>query len=206
MVKQNKKYGFTLAECLIAMSIIGILLAIVLPSVILKTQEKKDAAMYDKAYATMTKVVAELVNDEDLYPENKEDDDSNGLANTVAINVKGKNYSGDTKFCELFASRLKILKKGNDGDANSEYGCKKALTIAEGGNFTTIDGIVWSLPIGDMKDGGIIAFDIKTVSETKSCWEYADTNDCSGGKKANKFPFKVTKNGTITRAQKSETK
>ena len=140
-MKNNNKRAFTLAEMLITMCIVGVLAVIVLPVLnnVFPNQEKM---MFKKAYYLTEKVVSELVNDEDLYPEIDSDDQKPYLGNTVEVTYKGNKYSGDTKFCELFAARVNTA---SDIDCSSHSFSNNS--VASSYTFKTSDGIVWDLPI-----------------------------------------------------------
>ena len=140
-MKNNNKRAFTLAEMLITMCIVGVLAVIVLPVLnnVFPNQEKM---MFKKAYYLTEKVVSELVNDEDLYPEIENDQQKPYLGNTVEVTYKGNKYSGDTKFCELFAARVNTA---SDIDCSSHSFSNNS--VASSYTFKTSDGIVWDLPI-----------------------------------------------------------
>jgi len=58
--------GFTLAETLITMAVIGIIMALSIPAVIQSTNDT--APLFKKAYNSVGDVVDELINDTALYP------------------------------------------------------------------------------------------------------------------------------------------
>ena len=80
MIKKNIKKGFTLAEILGTMTLIGVVAAMTLP-VIVQARPNKELIMFRKAYAETTRIVNDLINDEDLYPDAEE----SGLATTDAL-------------------------------------------------------------------------------------------------------------------------
>lgn len=148
------KKGFTLAEMLITIAIVGILAAICMPMV-RKVMPNKELLMFRKGYYLTERIVAELINDEDLYPEIYDEDGDatdNGqyLANTEEVTYKGKTYSGNTKFCELFAAKL--------NKTSNEVSCGTYLD--NGGTLTTTDGMVWHIPITPFNIEAAIEFDV----------------------------------------------
>jgi len=59
--------GFTLAETLITMAVIGIIMALSIPAVIQSTNDT--APLFKKAYNSVGEIVNELINDTALYPD-----------------------------------------------------------------------------------------------------------------------------------------
>ena len=139
-MKMNTKNGFTLAELLISLGIVGVLAAVLIPS-LFSAMPNKEKLMFKKAYYLVERIVSELVNDDELYPE-ASGDTAPYLGNTEEVVYNGVTVSGSDKFCKLFA--LKINRA-------TDYNCVAGLNQAEGPitnyTFKTPDGIVWVLPI-----------------------------------------------------------
>lgn len=130
-----KKYeinAFTLAESLIVLTMIGVL-AILVISALLHASPDKNKAMFKKAYSVTERTVAELVNDETLYPY---DPERIGFLNIDTVQIPGTAdvAEGDTKLCKLFISKLNIL--GDPVIENDKC------------TFETTDGIYWTMPTG----------------------------------------------------------
>lgn len=162
----NNKQGFTLGEMAITIAIVGFLAATFLP-MIKNAVPNQEQMMFKKAYYLAERSVAELINDEDYYPEIEDViNQKQYFGNTVKIVSQGREYSGDTKFCELFAMRI---------NKASEVNCT-TKTFTDGSNpvgtVTTSDGVVWILPISNFS------------SETTAEKIYMDVN---GNKKPNCF-------------------
>lgn len=132
--------GFTLTELMIALAVIGIIVAIVTPT-IMKTRPNKNKMMIKKTFYTTEQIVSTLINDTRLYPDMREACDSDWLANntetdnvycawgfdyTNKVNSEGEVYQGATKFSGLFKSRLNV--KSETGNV-----------------FYTTDGVKWDL-------------------------------------------------------------
>ena len=101
----NKKNAFTLGEILVTLMIVGIIAALIIP-IIKNIQPDRQKLMFKKAYTTVERIVTELINDDYLYSETS---DKIGLDNTNNVEVNGNNYSGNTKFCRLFAMKVNIV-------------------------------------------------------------------------------------------------
>lgn len=61
----NKKFGFTLAEVLIALTVVGIVSAMTVPTLMNKSTRKTQAALIHKAYVELSDAVELYMNDED---------------------------------------------------------------------------------------------------------------------------------------------
>ena len=142
----KKIYAFTLAEMLIVLSIIGVLAIIVL-STLQNSTPDKNKALFKKAYSITERTVAELVNDETLYPY---DPTRIGFLNTDSVQVPGTVdvAEGDTKLCKLFTSKLNIFAE----PVYEDNSCK----------FETTDGIYWIMPTGtdDFASKKVITVDV----------------------------------------------
>ena len=99
MILKNKK-AFTLAELMVCLLLISVLATILLPAII-QNKPNKSKVIFRKAYYIIERVVSELINDDDLYPTNEEENVM-GFANTAEVTYAGKTYSGASKFCNLF--------------------------------------------------------------------------------------------------------
>ena len=135
-----KKFrGFTLTELMIALAVIGVLVAVVTPA-IMKTRPNKNKMMVKKTFYTTEQIVSSLINDERLYPdmteacenpEGVEETDNFycawGVDYTSDAKYEGETYTGATKFRDLFKSKLNI---SNDAGGNV---------------FKTTDGVEWDL-------------------------------------------------------------
>ena len=137
----KKLKGFTLTELMVAMGVIGILVAVVTPA-IMKTRPNKNKMMIKKSFYTAEQIVSTLINDERLYPDMKEICDRGvvegedptkvycafGFDYDNSVRYEGETYAGNTKFADLFASRLNVK---TEDETNHIY-------------YTT-DGIKWDL-------------------------------------------------------------
>ncbi len=142
-----KKKGFTTAEVLITLGIAGVLAMMVLPMTN-KLKPNREMMMFKKAYHETNRIVDELVNDDDLYPDDNSSD--SGFSNTSEAEYKGKTFSGDSKFCSLFASKLGA--KSPQCDEAGFEPQKAGLKFSP--NFASPDGMLWGLPAGNGNNSG----------------------------------------------------
>lgn len=131
--------AFTLTELLVALGVIGILCAILLP-VIFNLLPNQNTVMAKRAYYLTTSVVSDMINDAACYPDLTTAvnprvgfDDGFGYANcskwggdenTGTIATEGK---ANAKFAQLFTDKIDL-----NGDLNTDQ-------------FQTKDGMLWQL-------------------------------------------------------------
>ena len=91
----EKKSGFTTAEILVCITLVGLLYLALMP-VVKNIRPVSNKALIKKAYNTVSKVVDEMINNDFLYP-----DIAVGFDDTVTGNETGYN-----KFCYYFIKNL----------------------------------------------------------------------------------------------------
>ena len=176
----KKLRGFTLAETLVTLGIIGVVASVVLPMFV-RVRPNEEMIMLRKAYYLASRTINELINDEDFYPDT-EDENTSGFSNTnpdPPARYHGVVYEGNEKFCGLFAARMNL---------RGQPDCNTTATFTNGaapvGNFTTTDGMVWGLPTGNAGNfarGTAPAGDGTNIAQTI-------TVDVNGDKRPNCFP------------------
>lgn len=195
----NRQNAFTLAEVLVAIGIVGIIAAITLP-VLRQHIPSKEEATHKKVNYQVEQIVNRLYDDDVMYP--KTQSYVHGFQNTNKIYIKGKEYEGETKFCELFASQMVISSESH------AIVCEKADDEHPNrgkSSFIAKDGIEWFLPETDFSNGyAEIMADINGPNEGKNCLEGEKYTDSLGieqtctDKDADRFLFYVKTNGTVT--------
>ena len=146
--------GFTLSELMVALAVIGIILAIVTPA-IMKTRPNKNKMMVKKTFYTVENIVSKLINDERLYPDMTDycylddtDPDKDkcywGFDYDAEVEYEGETYADQEKFIKLFASNLNVKNADEDLSTN------KAI-------YYTNDGVKWDLG--------------KCIKEDKTVWQ-----------------------------------
>ena len=208
----KKKKGFTLAEILITLGIIGVVAALLFPA-INNAQPNQEMVMLKKVYYNTTRIVSELINDEDFYPEREEDNQS-GFSNTEIRDILGGEQearyhgftlAGDSKFCALFAIKLNTTQGGDPNNL-----CNARVALNAGGNFETPDGVAWSMPVSnfhqgsDAQDSEYIFVDVNGPDRGTNCTldsqEIAtemDTDVCSADVGPDRFAIEVGRMGNV---------
>ena len=171
MKVKRKITGFTVAELLIVIIIIGIL-AVLTICAILGAQPDKNKTLFKKAYSVTEKTVSELVNDETLYPYNP---NKLGFINDVRVQIPGEKEgeltekdNADIKFAQLFIDKLNIIP-----DKDGKFPNPKDNPV----KFRTADGIDWEIYQRGFDENG------KTPVSDTSHWKLIRV-DVNGAKKA----------------------
>lgn len=139
------KKGYTLSELMIAIVLVGVLAAIVIP-IIVNVSPSSSKVMFKKEHAVLENAISNMINDDLRYPASE-----TALSSYGATVQKGFNYTTilttglgamnmppDTdinKFCYLLGNNLDTIAPI---DKNS---CK----AAQNGTFTTSDGAAWTI-------------------------------------------------------------
>lgn len=139
-----KQTGYTMAEVISVLALLGIISAILIPN-IMSNSPSKNKMLFKKSYHETEKIVNDLINDTRFYPD--ETGFSYGNAYKVnnvdvvaeIVNVDGIEYVGPNKFCKAFASKVSIL------GAVSNNCIVNSLPTGpnEAPSFTTTNGTAW---------------------------------------------------------------
>lgn len=174
-MKKHTKKAFTLAEVMVTLALISIISSILVPA-IMQVKPDRNKLLFKKAYTTVERIITEIVNDDNLYPVAS---DTVGLDNTASVTLNDKNYSGASKFCELFALKLNIVESA-------------ANCGGTGNTFTTNDGVVWRIPSTSFAGNADLEIDING-DKTPNC-EY-NTSNCI---EPDKFKIRVSPDGGVS--------
>ena len=196
----RKFKAFTLTELMIALTVIGVLSALVLP-MLSNNSPNRNKMMMKKAYYTITDVVNDMINDTTLYPEiDSSGNEYVGFDNLQsACNAGG--CSGVGKFPSLFPRQLNI-----DGDIT--YGSEQSYSY-----FTTNDGMSWvihseklakaSLPteVSDVEAGDTQVLQTITVDvngdKKPNCWQGTDSACSDRTDGFDQFKVYVSQSGKV---------
>ncbi len=127
----KKFYGFTLAEVLITLGIIGIVAALTLPALIVKYKKMQTAVAVKKVYTEMNQAIKRAEVD---YGELKYWDINPQSSSTFEINIDFCN-----KYLKPYFTSLKLISKGSE---DSQWMTGVSVT---GVNFVTNNGTIISI-------------------------------------------------------------
>lgn len=151
-----KRRGFTLAEVMVTIGLLGVLAAILTPA-ILNTTPNANRVMFKKAYSIAETAVSNMINDDTYYPAGG----SPGFSNTSATGLP----AGVEKFCYLFSQQVNILGAA-PSCSSSSY------------TFLTTDGVKWKLYPGSFTVGDIYNYKLLIDVNGDKAPNY--TNDTQG--------------------------
>lgn len=175
-----KKFGFTLTELLLSMTILGVIGAVAVSSVN-KILPDKDKAIVLKVYKTVSDINNEMFTNPSLYIM---DSSCTKILLCTAAPMDGKhsNCTGTDKYPYLLGSHL-ILD--NEGAISKTEGTENKYS------FTTEDGIAWELTA---KADGSYKIKIDTKRGDRSAC-FFDSDSCQ---KPRLFEFDLSNGGVLS--------
>ncbi len=128
----QKKHGFTLAEVLITLVIIGIIAAITVSSIIVSTQKRETVSKLKKAYSVLTQAVNKMVLTQGASPND---------FSSMSSDENGK------EFFNYFASNVNVVKTctWNIGECFT----KSSIKYLNGSEFATASDNQYSIITSD---------------------------------------------------------
>lgn len=191
-----KKLGFTLAEIVVTLAVVGTVAALTLP-MLKDAVPNEEMLMFKKAYYLTERIVSDLVNDEDLYPERGGDNADYYLSNVKKVKYKGHEYGDDdsttstsakSKFCKLFVEKL---------NRASDVNCTASASFDGTPTVVSSDGMIWKLPMTTFSNNPPTAQIYVDVNGSKgpNCqYNSVYTNRCP---KPDRFIIAVSADGKI---------
>lgn len=201
------KKGFTLSEVMIAMTVLGVLAAILVPTV-MKTMPSANNVMFKKAYSSVEKSVSNMISDEANYP-------SGAIWNNVGVptacqigglNVECGFHNTETTQNGTMDKFFYFFKEQFNTTTDPVWTAGTHL-----GTFTTNDGIAWTVyvpatafPLDNTVATGyttFITFDVNQGSKSTNCSQVAYSNPtisaCTGTTKPDTFRVQVRYDGKL---------
>lgn len=133
------KNGFTMAEVVIALMIVGAMMVILFP-IIRDNSPDQDKIMFRKAFNALSQAVSNMQFDDNNYPESATNPTSDtGQTVPRGFNNQPGTFTAGTKFCTLLADQLNTIGAVTCG---STVTCNTVASTGWG-SFTTSDGVVW---------------------------------------------------------------
>lgn len=163
-----KKKGFTLSEVMVAMMVLGVIAAIIVPA-IKRINPSPNKVLFKKAYSTFEKAVTNMINDPVNYPLGTSGENGGsavsctisgapvncGFYNTATTTNKTDLGVTVSKFCYFFANQLNFI--GSTPACSAPVNAVRTIG-------TTTDGIVWSIysPAGPPAEFNLSSTDYTT--------------------------------------------
>lgn len=187
-----QKRGFTLAEILISVGIVGVIAAIMLPMVN-KFKPDENKIKFLQTYNSLVEIMPSIVNNRLAYPiinEGKLDIyDKSPLLNTESpFVIDGETFKGAKKFCRLLATGFNTV-----GNINCSGEYKTLEEVMSSPSFTTANGVEFYVQtqLESGKYSSEIYLDVNGA-DGENCFSNVDT--C---KDPDRFMLKVGADGTI---------
>lgn len=144
-----KKQGFTLAEALVTLGVIGVVAALILPAVN-SMRPDQNKVLYLKAHDALGYALSNIASNSKLFPAHIQQENvsvaSYPLLNTEApIEQRYEDYTGKTKLCSLLALSMNV-DSGNIDCSESSYNFSESTFDNDFNNnisFVTPNGMQW---------------------------------------------------------------
>lgn len=179
--------GFTLSELMVAITVLGVLCAIVLPAA-MNNNPNQNKMMMKKAYYAMSEVVSELINNSRYYPAEDGVCPDNDTSGYLGFDCNADATGGTKKLPFMFAKEVNLdgVKVTNltditsDSEKNSLEDCFGSYSSCY--VLKTNDGIFWAFPKKNFTKGSVtnpilIGVDVNG-SDRPNCYQGSTTDAC----------------------------
>lgn len=200
--KHSTKKAFTLAEVLITLAIIGVVAAMIIPSLIQGQQEKATVTAVKKVYSTLSNAY-------------KSAEQENGTPDTWGMTT-GNVPTGDAPMLNMIKPYLNVTKDCTNGSSGCFPAGVTYKWLGSMGTYRIIDS--WGYPTLRLSDGTLIMAAISnsscgykpgySLSLQNVCGEYyVDINGYKGPNQWGKdlFSFWLTKYGIVPEGSELQT-
>lgn len=147
--------AFTLTELMVALAVIGILVAVVTPA-IMRTRPNKNKMMIKKTYYEAEKIVNSLINDENLYADGRDACNSQDVGADIGdcrwgfddfskVKYDGEEYGAGNIADDAPEAELTANKKQKAEKFAGLFAAKLNWKSKSGYVYTTADGVTWDL-------------------------------------------------------------
>lgn len=181
----KKSKAFTLSELMVALAVLGIICAIVLPA-ITNNNPNRNKMMMKKAYNVFTDTINELVNDDGHYPVVYGLCPDNGESGYVGLDCA----ENDSKLPYLFSKQLATSRPGIDEEdtlkTDATYS-RSGLAACNGADnscyfLKSEDGMTWAFSKkkftkGDYSSNIIVGIDVNG-DKKPNCYEGSNASNC----------------------------
>lgn len=179
-----KKFGFTLSEIIITLTVIGVLASITAP-LLSNIIPDKDKVKVLKVYKTLTDINTQLLEDRGAYfPDGK----CTGLGCTEEVSSldlkisEKKAYKDSAKYLSLLTDKLELEEPVEIDDSDESV------------TFTTVDGIQWTLKTDGPSNGKIDYELVVDFLSNSSSVSFSSSNQTN----IDSFIFNIDTNGKVT--------
>lgn len=165
--KLSKLKAFTISELLIALGVIAILTAILMP-IVHSLVPDQNTLMAKRAFYTTETIIASMLNDDGCYPPIRIKvglTDGTGYRK-CSLWLNGKPDNANNKFVNIFTDKLDIKGSVNNGS-----------TVT----FETKDGMKWFFKsIGYSSNGNaVLTIDVNGESQGPNCGQNTNSGTCN---------------------------
>ncbi len=202
-MKPNK--GFTFAEIMVTIAVLGVIYALVMPS-ILYGNPNQDKLMMKKAYHIFSDIMYDIINDDGNYPTDYGVCPDNNTGGYIGFDCA----SSSAKLPYLFSKRVNLLvgkiDSISDLETNSDYtksSSDECMGIASSCYFLeTNDRIIWTFPKANFTKGSytsshLIGIDVNGDKEP-NCYEGSTSDGCADREKNfDQFRIELFNDGRI---------